>query len=198
MRRGGFYPAALDRVAAAFPLLTHGLTLGVGGLEAFDDGYFAAFAPLRRPPRFRPSIRTTSASPVATGASCTSLLPLPLTKASARHAAARLREAGDRLERPVAVENITHYLVPGAVALAEADWIGDVLAESGRGPLARREQRLRERTELTASTRARSSTRSPSSGWSSSTSAGHERSEADGSSCSTPTAPRSSRPCSTC
>src|SRR5690349_13275365 len=41
MRRGGFVPAALERIAARFPLLSHGLALSLGGLEPFDDDYLA-------------------------------------------------------------------------------------------------------------------------------------------------------------
>ena len=33
MRRGGFYPSALERVGERYPILTHGLTMSVGGLD---------------------------------------------------------------------------------------------------------------------------------------------------------------------
>src|SRR5690606_5469578 len=39
MRRGGHFPSALDRVAASMPLLTHGLTLSIGGTDPFRDDY---------------------------------------------------------------------------------------------------------------------------------------------------------------
>src|SRR6188472_2877952 len=39
MRRGGYYPAALERVGKRYPLVTHGLTLSIGGHDAPDAAY---------------------------------------------------------------------------------------------------------------------------------------------------------------
>ena len=76
------------------------------------------------------------------------LLPLPLSRASARHAARARPRGARRLELPFALENITHYLVPGEPSIDEADFIADVLEDERRGAAARREQRLRQRAEL--------------------------------------------------
>src|SRR5262245_36246755 len=40
MRRGGFMPAAVDRVRDRFPLVTHGLMMSLGSVDPFDDAYF--------------------------------------------------------------------------------------------------------------------------------------------------------------
>jgi uncharacterized protein (UPF0276 family) len=130
MRRGGAMPAALDRVRERFPVLTHGLTLGVGGLDPFDADYLGALRRFvdRVDPPFHSDHLCFSGG---RGRVLHELLPLPLSSASATHAAARIREVADRLGRPLAVENITHYLVPGAATLAEADFLGEVLEKSG-------------------------------------------------------------------
>jgi uncharacterized protein len=134
MRRGGFMPAALDRVRAAFPMVSHGLMMSLGALDPFDDAYFAE---LRRclarigAPFHSDHLSFSGAG----GRILHDLLPLPLSRASARHAAARAREARDRLEMPFALENITHYFVPGEATLDEADFIADVLEESDAGLL---------------------------------------------------------------
>src|SRR5262245_30273978 len=39
MRRGGFFPEALERVRASVPLSTHGLTLSLGGVDPLGDEY---------------------------------------------------------------------------------------------------------------------------------------------------------------
>ncbi|MEZ4385750.1 MAG: DUF692 family protein, partial [Nannocystaceae bacterium] len=39
IRRGGRFPSALEQVAADYPLLSHGLMLGIGGEEALEAGY---------------------------------------------------------------------------------------------------------------------------------------------------------------
>src|SRR5262249_36415228 len=58
------------------------------------------------------------------------LLPIPFTSVMAKHVAARLAEASDRLGMPMAVENITHYFLVGSAALDEPAFIADVLAQS--------------------------------------------------------------------
>jgi len=134
MRRGGFMPAAVDRVRARFPVVTHGLMMSVGGLEPFEDAYFAELR--RYLGRVGTPFHSDHLSFSGTGGRILhDLLPLPLSRAAARHAAARAREARDRLELPFALENITHYFVPGGPSLDEADFIADVLEESDAGLL---------------------------------------------------------------
>src|SRR5437660_12616798 len=41
MRRGGYYPAALDFARAHYPIVTHGLTMSLGGADPLDAGYLA-------------------------------------------------------------------------------------------------------------------------------------------------------------
>lgn len=134
MRRGGFMPAAVDRVRARFPVISHGLMMSLGGIEPFDDAYFAELRRYLR--RTGAPFHSDHLSFSGTGGRILhDLLPLPLSRTAARHAAARAREAQSRLEVPFALENITHYLVPGEPSLDEADFIADVLEESDSGLL---------------------------------------------------------------
>jgi len=134
MRRGGYYPGALERVRERYPLITHGLTMSLGGVDPLGDEY------MRELGRF---VGRTG-SPWHSDHLCFSgtdgrmlhdLLPLPLTSGAAAHVAGRVREAEDRLELPMLVENITHYLVPGHAALDEVEFVGEVLERSGAGLL---------------------------------------------------------------
>jgi uncharacterized protein len=130
MRRGGYFPAALERISERYRFLTHGLTLSLGDVDPFDEGYMAelrAFVAQTGAP-FHSDHLCFSGSD---GRMLHDLLPLPLSRASAAHAAARIREAQDRLGLPFAIENITHYLIPGAPQLGEAEFIGEVLHRSG-------------------------------------------------------------------
>jgi len=134
MRRGGYYPAALERVREHLPLLAHGLTLSVGGRDPFDADYFAQlgrFLDRAAPPFYTDHLCFCGDG----GRMLHDLLPLPLTVASARHVAARTREAAERLGRPLALENVTHYLIPGAASLDEPAFIAEVLEQSGAGLL---------------------------------------------------------------
>ncbi|WP_437924595.1 DUF692 domain-containing protein [Sorangium sp. So ce291] len=134
MRRGGYFPAAIERVRERCAILTHGLTLSVGGLDPLDDGYLRELGHFlgRLEPPFHSDHLCFSG---VDGRFLHDLLPLPLTSAAAAHAAARIREAEDRLERPMAIENITYYLAPGRASLDEADFLAEVLERAGCGLL---------------------------------------------------------------
>ena len=112
MRRGGYFPAALHRVAEQRPLLTHGLMLGVGG-AALDPDYLARLR------GFLDELGVDRHSDhlcwVGGPGSCLhELLPLPFRSATARHVADQLRRAQDALARPIALENISDYAALGA------------------------------------------------------------------------------------
>jgi uncharacterized protein (UPF0276 family) len=57
------------------------------------------------------------------------LLPLPFTDEAVRHVAQRIREVCERLERPLAIENVSCYAAPGAT-LSELEFLNAVLAEA--------------------------------------------------------------------
>jgi hypothetical protein len=134
MRRGGYFPAALDRVRAAKPILSHGLTMNIGGVDPFDAAYMKelrGFTDRLNPPFHSDHLCWSGVG----GKMLHDLLPLPLTSAAAAHAAARVREAQDRLERPMAVENISHYLALGRASMSEADFLTEVVERADVGLL---------------------------------------------------------------
>ncbi|APR80365.1 Hypothetical protein A7982_05712 [Minicystis rosea] len=136
MRRGGFLPAAVDRVRERFPVLSHGLMMSLGGLDPFDDAYFRELG--RYLARIGAPFHSDHLCFSGTnGRILHDLLPVPISRAAARHAVARVREARNRLEMPFAVENITHYFMPGGAEsmLDEASFIADVVHESAAGLL---------------------------------------------------------------
>ena len=140
MRRGGYFPAALHRVAEQRPLLTHGLMLGVGG-AALDPDYLARLR------GFLDELGVDRHSDhlcwVGGPGSCLhELLPLPFRSATARHVADQLRRAQDALARPIALENISDYAALGAAATrgpergrAELDFLCEVLERADCGLL---------------------------------------------------------------
>ncbi|MFT3768808.1 MAG: DUF692 domain-containing protein [Minicystis sp.] len=136
MRRGGWLPAAVDRVRERFPVLSHGLMMSLGGVDPFDDAYFHELG--RYLDRLRPPFHSDHLCFSGTdGRILHDLLPVPISRAAAKHAVARIREVEARLGLPFAIENITHYLLPGGAEsmLDEATFIADVVRESGAGLL---------------------------------------------------------------
>jgi len=134
MRRGGYFPAMLARVADRFPILSHGLTMSVGSVDPLDGAYLAE---LRRfLDRFAIPAHSDHLCFTGTGGfQSHDLLPLPFTREAARHAAARAREVREILGRPFAIENITYYLVPGEREMDEAAFLREVLEQADCGLL---------------------------------------------------------------
>jgi len=126
MRRGGPGPARLARVRERFPVLTHGLSMSLGGLEPFATDYFADLRQFLA--SFGDHWHSDHLCFCGTdGKQLHDLLPVPFTGASARRIAARIREAVDRLERPMAVENISYYLPLGVPGVDEPEFIAELL-----------------------------------------------------------------------
>lgn len=136
--RGGARTARLARIAERFPILSHGLSLSLGGLDPLDAEFLAGLR------RFLDRELPGSHAPWHSDHLCFSghdgkmlhdLLPLPWTTASARRVAARVREVSERLERPMLVENISYYLPLGCAPLDEAAFVGEVLGRADCGLL---------------------------------------------------------------
>jgi uncharacterized protein (UPF0276 family) len=133
MRRGGLYPDQLARLADRIPIVTHGLTMSLGGIDAFDDRYFRRLRAFVD--RIAPRVGWHSDHLCVTsheGAVLHDLLPLPFDKATAKRVAARVREASDRLERAIAIENVSYYHEPGQRpgGWREEDLLAEVLEEA--------------------------------------------------------------------
>lgn len=134
MRRGGYFPAMLHRVAEHFPLLSHGLTLSVGGADPLDGAYLAELARFLR--KYDPAIHSDHLCFTGVlGLQTHDLLPLPFTREAVRHTASRIRAASRFLGRPIAVENITYYLVPGEREMDEATFLNEVVEQADCGLL---------------------------------------------------------------
>jgi uncharacterized protein (UPF0276 family) len=134
MHRGGRMPRKLASIAEKLPVVTHGLMMSLGGTDPFDDDYFATlrgFLDRHDPPWHSDHLCWCGLD----GALLHDLLPLPFTRGVAARVAARVREAADRLERPMAVENISWYLELGRPEIHETELIGEVLERADCGLL---------------------------------------------------------------
>lgn len=134
MHRGGKVPAKLETVAERLPVITHGLMMSLGGTAPFDPDYFSTLRAFldRHDPPWHSDHLCFSAD---TQGVLHDLLPVPMSRASARRIADRVREARDRLERPMAVENISWYMELGRSELDEADFICEILERADCGLL---------------------------------------------------------------
>jgi hypothetical protein len=130
MRRGGYYPEQLSRLRERYPLLTHGLTLSIGGAAEPEAAYLNE---LRREiarvgsPFHSDHLCFSSAGPLVLH----ELLPLQQTRAVVARIADRVRRVEDAIGVPLSLENITYYLHPGRPELSELDFVHEVLQRSG-------------------------------------------------------------------
>jgi uncharacterized protein len=134
MRRGGYYPAALERIGQRYPLVTHGLTLSIGADAPPDREYLTELAGevLRlRTPWHSDHLALTSGA----GRVFHELLPLKFSRDAAFRVADRLDELAATLGCPVAIENITYYAHAGKSELSEGDFLHALFERTTAGLL---------------------------------------------------------------
>ena len=132
--RGGYYPAALERIRERYPIVTHGLTLSIGASDEPDPGYLSQLKQeldrLQVPWHSDHLCFSTAGERVLH-----ELLPLKFSVENVRRVAARARRLEDFLERPFALENISYYLHPGEPEMQELEFIHGVLDGCNAGLL---------------------------------------------------------------
>ncbi len=134
MDRGGRSRRSLLDVAERYPLVSHGVGLGIGSVDALDHAYLT---------RLKRLIEETGALWAsdhlcwnrADGRSSNDLLPLPFTAEAVHHTAARIREVQDFLELPFLVENISTYTILPGAEMTEGEFTRAVLEEADCGLL---------------------------------------------------------------
>lgn len=134
MRRGGPVPAALARIAEHLPLVAHGLSLAPGSVGRVDAAFVRELGAFLR----ARDVTLYSDHLCASGGEAFSshdLVPVARTRSEARRLVARARELEARLERPLALENVTTYFTLGAPERDEADFVADVLEGADVGLL---------------------------------------------------------------
>ena len=123
---GGRQASLTWAVLGRDPVISHGLSLSVGGFDPFDDDYLeqlAGFLEFTGSPWHSEHLCFSSVD----GSTTHELLPMPMTRAAVRHTIRRARELKDRLPVPFLLENITYYAELGESELAEPDFLAEIL-----------------------------------------------------------------------
>jgi hypothetical protein len=125
MGRGGHYDEALDRAIDTWPLVSHGLTMSVGGTDPLREDYLRGLS----------SFLDRVKSPWHSDHLCFSthggvvlhdLLPIPFKEREVARVADRIRRAQDAIGRPMAIENVSFYMHPGKREMSEAEFVARV------------------------------------------------------------------------
>jgi len=123
--RGGKYPALLARAGETYPLLSHGLSLSLGGSDPLDRAFLVKLR------RFLDGIGAEHHSDhlcfsSASGSMLHDLLPVPFWKSEVPRIASRIKAVEDTIGRPMAIENVSYYLHPGEAEMSEAEFIAEI------------------------------------------------------------------------
>ncbi len=132
MGRGGHFPALLARAAASYPIVTHGLTMSLGGVDALDPSY------MRELRAFIHEVKSPWHSDhlcfgASAGRVMHDLLPIAFTQEAVDRVADRVKRAQDALGVPMAIENISFYMHPGKAQMSEAEFVARVCEKADCG-----------------------------------------------------------------
>jgi uncharacterized protein (UPF0276 family) len=134
MRRGGYYPHALAYAASLHPIVTHGLTMSIGGCDPLDEEYLrelAAFIREVKSPWHSDHLCFGSAG----GRVLHDLLPIAFKESAIERVADRIKRARDALGVPLAIENISFYMHPGKREMSEPEFLTRVCEAADCGLL---------------------------------------------------------------
>ena len=124
----------LDRVLESYPVIQHGVSLGIGGPEPLDRDYLERLKALVR--RVKPAwLSDHFCWCGAGGAHLHDLLPLPYTPAAVAHVAERVGRVQDRLGRRIALENVSSYAAFTADSMPEWEFLAAVAESADCGIL---------------------------------------------------------------
>lgn len=127
---GGPPLAHLERIRADYPLVMHGVSLSIAGPAPLDLVHLRALKGLAD--RIEPGWVSDHLCWSADAHSqLHDLLPLPLTREALDHVASRIAQAQDVLGRPLVLENVSSYVRFAADEMGEADFIAQLLQQTG-------------------------------------------------------------------
>ena len=131
---GGRPRHVLDRVAERYPIVLHGVSMSIGGIDPLDLGYLKKVKALAA----RVNARWVSDHLCFTGVSGRNthdLLPLPYNEETLRHVVRRVKQVSELLERPLVLENASSYLEFRSSTMSEAAFFARLLRDANCGML---------------------------------------------------------------
>ncbi len=131
---GGIQRANLERAAAAYRLIPHGVSLSIGGTDPIDPGYLARLRALVsrvRAPWCSDHLCWTGSGKVDVH----DLLPLPYNPETLSHVIDRVRRVQDELQVPFALENASSYMEFEASTMPEHEFLAELSERADCGIL---------------------------------------------------------------
>ena len=119
----------LEQLRQDYPLSLHGVGLSLGSSDPLDPTHLAKLKQLAE--RYQPALISDHLCWTSVdGTHAHDLLPLPFTRAMARHVARRILAAQDTLGRRLLVENASSYVAFAESDMSEWEFVNEVVAEA--------------------------------------------------------------------
>lgn len=124
---GGRFAKQLRAISERTPLITHGLSLSIGGPAPLDEDLVYAIKDFIE--EHQVSIYSEHLSYTNDGGQLYDLLPMPFTPEAVTYTADRVKRVQDILGRRLVLENVSYYLTPKR-ELSEIEFLTAVLEEA--------------------------------------------------------------------
>jgi uncharacterized protein (UPF0276 family) len=134
LRRGGKHPAVLGWLAERYPVVTHGLTMSLGGTGALDPAYLRDLRSMLRA-LGTPWHSDHLSVGAVDGRALHDLLPVAFKASAVQRIADRIVHAREAIGVPIAIENVSYYWHPGRAELGEAEFLASVCEAADCGLL---------------------------------------------------------------
>ena len=134
LHTGSVQQEYLFAIAEHYPLSFHGVGMSLGSTDPLNDEYFYKLKSLAdqiNPLRVSDHLCWCGVH----GQQTHDLLPLPYTEETVHYVAGRIREAQDRLERELVIENVSSYLQYKDSVMTEWEFFTAVAEEADCGML---------------------------------------------------------------
>lgn len=119
----------LEQLRQDYPLSLHGVGLSLGSSDPLDPTHLDKLKQLAE--RYQPALISDHLCWTSVdGTHAHDLLPLPFTRAMARHVARRILAAQDTLGRRLLVENASSYVAFAESDMSEWEFVNEVVAEA--------------------------------------------------------------------
>jgi uncharacterized protein len=131
---GGRPLAVLEKVRARYPIVLHGVSMSLGSVDPLDEEYLRRLRDLAR--RFEPAWISDHLCWTGIGGKhLHDLLPLPQTEEAVFWVSRRIQQVQEKLERTIAIENVSSYLTFAHSTLTEWEFLNAIAEEADCGIL---------------------------------------------------------------
>ncbi|MBS3964129.1 MAG: DUF692 domain-containing protein [Methylomonas sp.] len=125
---GGSLGKQFRRLTERHRFVAHGLALSLGGPTPLDTAFLLELKQFLDTHDF--ALYTEHLSYCSDEGHLYDLYPIPFTEQAVKHVAGRIRQTQAILERPIAVENASYYILPPEAEMDELTFINAVLDEA--------------------------------------------------------------------